>query len=144
MVQFYSPYGQHLRTLKVPGGGIQALSWEGGSLRVALAVESFIYFANIRPDYRWGFFGDTLVASYATPERTDSTVLFWNLSTDERTVKHFQRLLGIKATAENCVIAVGADAPSTQYALPSAPPSRMRAAATAVCECLFAATECHR
>jgi WD repeat-containing protein 35 len=144
MVQFYSPYGQHLRTLKVPGGGIQALSWEGGSLRVALAVESFIYFANIRPDYRWGFFGDTLVASYATPERTDSTVLFWNLSTDERTVKHFQRLLGIKATAENCVIAVGADAPSTQNALPSAPPSRMRAAATAVCECLFAATECHR
>ena len=40
MVQFYSPFGQHLRTLKVPGGGIQALSWEGGSLRVALAVDA--------------------------------------------------------------------------------------------------------
>ena len=27
-------------------------SWEGGSLRIALAVDSFIYFANIRPDYK--------------------------------------------------------------------------------------------
>ena len=50
MVQFYSPLGQLLRTLKVPGSGIHALSWEGGSLRVALAVDSYIYFANIRPD----------------------------------------------------------------------------------------------
>jgi len=117
MVQFYSPFGQHLRTLKVPGGGIQALSWEGGSLRVALAVDTFIYFANIRPDYRWGFFGDTLVAAYAQPERTDSTVLFWNIKTDERCVKHFSRLLSVKATGENCVLASAADAPSQQFSL---------------------------
>ena len=43
---------QHLRTLKVPGKQIYGCSWEGGSLRVALAVDSFIYFANIRPDYK--------------------------------------------------------------------------------------------
>ena len=109
MVQFYSPYGQHLRTLKVPGGGIQALSWEGGSLRVALAVDTFIYFANIRPDYRWGFFGDTLVAAYAQPERTDSTVLFWNTKTDERTTKYYSRLLNVRAASENCVLAMQTD-----------------------------------
>ena len=43
---------QHLRTLKVPGKQMHSCSWEGGSLRVALAVDSFIYFANIRPDYK--------------------------------------------------------------------------------------------
>lgn len=43
---------QHLRTLKVPGQKLSACSWEGGSLRIALAVDSFIYFANIRPDYK--------------------------------------------------------------------------------------------
>jgi WD repeat-containing protein 35 len=53
MVQFYTPFGKHLRTLKVMGSGISSLSWEGGSLRLALAVDSFIYFANIRPDYKW-------------------------------------------------------------------------------------------
>jgi WD repeat-containing protein 35 len=29
MVQFYSPFGQHLRTLRVPGSSINALSWWG-------------------------------------------------------------------------------------------------------------------
>jgi WD repeat-containing protein 35 len=116
MVQFYSPYGQHLRTLKVPGGGIQALSWEGGSLRVALAVDTFIYFANIRPDYRWGFFGDTLVAAYAQPERTDSTVLFWNTKTDERVLKYHNKLLNVRAASENCVLAMQTDS-NPQYML---------------------------
>lgn len=37
MVQFYNPHGHHMRTLKVPGGGITALSWEDGGLRIALA-----------------------------------------------------------------------------------------------------------
>jgi WD repeat-containing protein 35 len=53
VVQFYNPNGDHLRTLKVPGKQITACAWEGGSLRIALAVDSFIYFANIRPDYRY-------------------------------------------------------------------------------------------
>ena len=36
----------------MPGKQMYSCSWEGGSLRVALAVDSFIYFANIRPDYK--------------------------------------------------------------------------------------------
>ena len=52
IVQFYNPFGQHLRTLKVPGKEVKAVSWEGSSLRISLAVDSFIYFANIRPDYK--------------------------------------------------------------------------------------------
>lgn len=43
---------QHLRTLKVPGKQVTAVSWEGGGLRISLAVDSYIYFANIRPDYK--------------------------------------------------------------------------------------------
>jgi WD repeat-containing protein 35 len=48
MVQFYNCNGEHLRTLRVPGNGINGLSWEGTGLRLALAVDSFIYFTNIR------------------------------------------------------------------------------------------------
>lgn len=36
----------------VPGKQMSALSWEGGGLKIALTVDSFIYFANIRPDYK--------------------------------------------------------------------------------------------
>lgn len=28
------------------------VAWEGGGLRIGLAVDSYIYFANIRPDYK--------------------------------------------------------------------------------------------
>ena len=47
-------YLKHLRTLKVPGKQIYACSWERGSLRISLAIDSFIYFANIRLDYMVG------------------------------------------------------------------------------------------
>ncbi|XP_012508519.1 PREDICTED: WD repeat-containing protein 35 [Propithecus coquereli] len=43
---------KHLGTLKVPGKQMSGLSWEGGGLKIALAVDSFIYFANIRPNYK--------------------------------------------------------------------------------------------
>lgn len=60
-VCFYSPLGKIYRTLKVPGTDITSLSWEGKSLRIAMAVDSFIYFANIRPDYIWCYFEKTVV-----------------------------------------------------------------------------------
>lgn len=43
---------QHLRTLKVPGKQMTGIAWEGAGLRIALAVDSYLYFANIRPDYK--------------------------------------------------------------------------------------------
>lgn len=45
-------FKQHLRTLKVPGKQMTGVAWEGGGLRIGLAVDSYIYFANIRPDYK--------------------------------------------------------------------------------------------
>lgn len=48
LVQFYSAHGHHLRSLRAPGLAVSCLTWEGSGLRMALAVESFIYFASIR------------------------------------------------------------------------------------------------
>lgn len=42
---------QKLRNLKVPGNEISGCSWEASSLRVCLAVDAHIFFANIRPKY---------------------------------------------------------------------------------------------
>ena len=104
MVQFYNYNGEHLRTLRVPGTGISGLCWEGNGLRLALAVDSFIYFTNIRPDYsecalyqwglalplpppdpaavsaplEWGYFCNTLVYAFSRPDRTEHCVMFWD------------------------------------------------------------------
>jgi hypothetical protein len=70
--------GEHLRTLRVPGTGISGLSWEGNGLRLALAVDSFVYFANVRPDYKWGYFCNTLVYAFNRPDRAEHCVMFWD------------------------------------------------------------------
>ena len=83
VVQFYTPFGEHLRTLKVPGKQITACAWEGGSLRIALAVDSFIYFANIRPDYKWAYFSNVIVYWYNQSDKENTAVVFWNHKTGE-------------------------------------------------------------
>lgn len=74
---------QHMRTLKVPGQELTGCSWEGRSLRIALAVDSFIYFANIRPDYRWCYFARTVVYTYTRPDRAETCVTFWDTTNNE-------------------------------------------------------------
>jgi WD repeat-containing protein 35 len=49
-----------------------------------LAVDSYVYFANVRPDYKWAAFGDTVVYAFTRPDRMEQCVVFWNTKTDER------------------------------------------------------------
>ena len=79
-VIFYSPFGKHLRTLKIPGREITSLSWEGQSLRIALTVDSFIYFANIRPDYVWCYFEKTVVFF---SDINTNMITFWNTTSNQ-------------------------------------------------------------
>ncbi|CAD7922072.1 unnamed protein product [Amoebophrya sp. A25] len=79
IVQFYgAQFGEHLRTLRLPGNNLRSLSWEGSGLRLALAVDHHIFFANVRPDYIWDYFGKTLVYAAYKKERSEYTVVFWN------------------------------------------------------------------
>ncbi|XP_017491815.1 PREDICTED: WD repeat-containing protein 35 isoform X1 [Rhagoletis zephyria] len=110
-VSFYSPFGQLLRTLKVPGYDIASLSWEGKSLRIAMAVDSFIYFANIRPDYMWCYFEKTVVflnrnSSNFTRNATTNVITFWNTISNQSFLKEVEPALGMAACNEHCVIAV--------------------------------------
>jgi len=110
LVEFYSPYGIKLRTMKVPGGIIHGLTWEGGGLRLALAVDSFIYFANIRPDCQWGLFGDfngknnILVTAFSPAERSGLAVQFWNIATNKRFKRRTTRLHALRAAGDHCVL----------------------------------------
>ena len=104
MVQFYSTQGQHLRTLKVPGSGISSISWEGNGLRLALAVDSYVYFANVRPDYKWGYFNKTLVYAFLKPGKSDHSIVFWSAKTAEKNVKSIRKLMHIATGGDNCVL----------------------------------------
>lgn len=105
MVQFYDWAGDHLRTLRMPGSDLQGLSWEGSGLRLALAVDSFIYFANVRPDYKYAYICDTLVYAFNRPDRLETCVMFWNTKLNERYPKYVKSLMGVQGTGDYCVLA---------------------------------------
>lgn len=72
--------------MKIPGREITALSWEGTSLRCAMTVDSYIYFANIRPDYMWCYFNKTVVflnGSGSNIAGQPSTITFWDTTSNQ-------------------------------------------------------------
>ncbi|KAG5898787.1 hypothetical protein JTB14_010997 [Gonioctena quinquepunctata] len=106
LVQFYSCMGEHLRTLKVPGNSIACCVWEGGSLRVALAVDSFVYFANIRPDYKWCYFKKTVVFSSSRPHKTGTCLSFWDTTNNQCHTRWVTGLLAIAGCGDYCIAAI--------------------------------------
>jgi WD repeat-containing protein 35 len=115
VVQFYNPGGQHLRTLRVPGSNLRSISWEGNGLRLALAVDSHIFFANIRPDYLWGYFSHTLVYAVLKKERSEHVVVFWDTQSDEKYTKYIKHVTHIATSDEFCVLVTKADDQSNQH-----------------------------
>lgn len=111
------------------------VAWEGGGLRIGLAVDSYIYFANIRPDYKvtgqkrlqivahfecesspllclspqWGYCCSTVVYAYTKPERQEYCVVFWDTKNNEKFVKYVKSLMSITTSGDFCVLASKAD-----------------------------------
>jgi WD repeat-containing protein 35 len=83
-------------------------------------VDSYIYFANVRPDYKWGYFSDTLVYAYNQYDRPESIVVFYNTVTGEKYTKYVKNLLHVCAHGEFCALITRVDedlssAAVTQY-----------------------------
>lgn len=108
-VHFYATNGALVSSLKIPGTKIAALTWESGGLRVGIAVDSFIYFANIVPDHVWGFCRDTLV--YLGSGGT--YVIFRNVATNATATKQVPGLRKIAARGDFCVLATETDTPGS-------------------------------
>lgn len=107
LVKFYSPYGKLLRSLRVPGERISELTWEGGGLRMALSVDAFIFFANIRPSYAFTHLGsNTVVYGYRRPERKEGAVVFWQVDTMEVVIKAVGGVVGIVGCGDNCALLI--------------------------------------
>jgi len=106
VVQFYSNMGVHLRSLRVPTftGLVNSVTWEGFGLRIALAVDTNILFANIQPEYLWGYFSNTLIFAFRKPERNDMCIIFWDTTINQKHVKYMKRLKRIEACGDYCVL----------------------------------------
>ncbi|KAL3289754.1 hypothetical protein HHI36_023149 [Cryptolaemus montrouzieri] len=109
LVQFYNPFGEHVRTLKVPGLAITSCVWDGSSLKVALAVDSFIYFANIRPDYKWCYFKNTIVYTSCKAHKSGICLSFWDIVNNQIHTQNIPVLLAIAGCGDYCVLCTVSD-----------------------------------
>ena len=92
VIKFFDRNGRFLRILKVPGAYFPSLTWEGNGLRLALAVDAYIFFANVRPNYIWCAGGNTIAYSFQRPDRKEMSVVFWNTNTHEPHTKYLGSL----------------------------------------------------
>lgn len=106
LVKFFTNMGEYVRTLRIPGDDVKGLSWEGSNLRIAMAVDSFIYFANNRPSYVWAYLLDTVIYTRARPDRGETVAMFWDLNTGETVSKHVVNLKFIVAHGDFCAFVV--------------------------------------
>jgi WD repeat-containing protein 35 len=104
LVQFYNQSGEHLRTMRVPGSGISDMAWEGSGLRLALAVDSHVFFASVRQPPLWGYFAGTVVYAFSKPDRPEHCVMFWGTHSNERNTKYVKRVNHICAAGEVCLL----------------------------------------
>ena len=78
---------------------------EGADLRLSLAVDSFIYFANIRHYYSWTYFLNTVVYSYPTKQdKKETAVVFWDLVSSEAHTKIVTNLKFLVAKGDLCAV----------------------------------------
>lgn len=122
MVKFLSPHGHLLHSLKLPGKEINSLSWERDGLRLVLGIDGYVYFSNIRPQYLWVHFSDTI--AFASPQSDayahrflsderatehissdlTSRLVFWSMKSNEKSIKPVTNLLSLSARGQLCSV----------------------------------------
>ena len=106
LLKFYDAYGKLLRTMRVPGEKVSDVTWDGSGLRLALAVDSYIFFANARPKYTWAYLLNTVIYAYSRPDRRESAVIYWDLTAAETHIKMVNGLKFLAAAGDFCALVV--------------------------------------
>ena len=107
LVRFFNAYGQHLRNIRIPGDSLTSISWDGTGLRLSLIVDSYIFFANVRPAYTWAYLLSTLVYTYnKSSDKRDTAVVFWDQTTGETHNKSVFNLKFLVTARDLCATVV--------------------------------------
>ncbi|OQR74556.1 WD repeat domain 35 [Tropilaelaps mercedesae] len=105
VIKLFSNQGQYLHTLVVPGKHITGCTWEGTGLRLAVSVDSYIYFVNVRPDYMWCYFADCVLFSYSKPDRAEQCFTIWDTKHGQKNINFRRGVLAMAASKDHAAIA---------------------------------------
>ncbi|VDN93551.1 unnamed protein product, partial [Brugia pahangi] len=115
MIHFITAYGEPLRNLLVPGQAITDISWEGDGLRLCAAVDSHLFFANIRLDYKWAYCGHTVIYSYERMESKEHCVVFFQTKLEEAYLQYVKPIVALASSNEHCILITRVENQIGQY-----------------------------
>ncbi|XP_052827196.1 WD repeat-containing protein 35 [Octopus bimaculoides] len=116
-INFYSQSGDLLRNLKIPSKNLKSFSWDKAGLRLAIASDHLLYFANIKPDYKWGYCSSSIIYHYTKPERNEICVVFWETVKDIKYVKYMNSFVNIATHGDYCCIVTKSEEMEDQFVL---------------------------
>jgi WD repeat-containing protein 35 len=70
---------------------------------LVIAVDSFLYFANIKPDYQWAYFDSNVCHAFQTSESSHTKLMYWNPKSGEQITKTVQDFLFMTANGQHCL-----------------------------------------
>ncbi|XP_022697490.1 WD repeat-containing protein 35-like [Varroa jacobsoni] len=105
IIKLFSNQGQYLHTLVVPGTQITGCTWEGSGLRLAVSVDSFIYFVNVRPDYMWCYFSDCVLFTHSKPDRAEQCFTLWDIKNRQKHINFRRGVLAIASSKGHAAVA---------------------------------------
>lgn len=104
-LKLYNNNGDMMQMIKLPGNEVFDCSWEKTGLRLALAVDSSILFASVKPNYDWGHLNQSIVIASKNHKSKCMNLTFCDLLSNvqcTRSVKNFCKM----ATWTNCCAVV--------------------------------------
>ncbi|VDM14708.1 unnamed protein product, partial [Wuchereria bancrofti] len=99
----------------IPGQTITDISWEGDGLRLCAAVDSHLFFANIRLDYKWAYCGHTVIYSYERMENKEHCVVFFQTKLEEAYLQYVKPIVALASSNEHCILITRVDNQIGQY-----------------------------
>jgi hypothetical protein len=94
VINFYNNQGLFLRSLRLSAtqgpassAANTCIAWDYTGSRFVVALDSYLYFANVYQEYKWCYALDSIVFAYEKQGEEKSTVCFWNILTQEKIIK---------------------------------------------------------
>ena len=106
-VCFYNSNGEFIKNIKI-NEPIICFSFNAKGTQIALETQNTIYFGIIKQDYKWCYFGETLVYAFLS-DQEHHTVSFWNTKNNSFNYKYVKNMLGIVSCSPFCLITAKID-----------------------------------
>ena len=106
-VTLYNPNGDIIKNIKI-NEPIVCFSFNAKGTQIALETENTIFFGIIKQDYKWCYFGETLVYAFLS-DQEHHTVTFWNIKNNTFNYKYVKNMMGIVSCSPFCLITAKID-----------------------------------